>query len=210
MGLHETISLNFLIAGHTKFVQDWCFGLIKKKFRRTQVSCLNDIAKVVTASTPSGCNKAQVVATENGQVSVEIFDWQTFLKQYFKTLPALLTYHHFDFDSSSGGVVKVREFSDSDPISVNIVSKGAILPCNAVEFPQVIPSPGLSLTRQWYLFEQIRDFCPFESRDVTCPLPLEPFGQPMASSCVEQRKKHSAATQAAPLPKKSKGRGKHD
>ena len=98
----------------------------------------------------------------------------------------------------------------TDPISVNFVSKGAILPCNAVEFPQVIPSPGLSLTRQWYLFEQIRAFSSFESRDVTCPLPLEPLGQPMASSCVEQRKKCSAATQAAPPPKTSKSPGKHD
>jgi hypothetical protein len=27
--LHTSIHLSFLIAGHTKFAPDWCFGLIK-------------------------------------------------------------------------------------------------------------------------------------------------------------------------------------
>ena len=204
-GLHRTVSLNFLIAGHTKFAPDWCFGLVKQKFRRTRVSCLNDIANVVTASTPSGCNKAQIVATEDGHVSVEIYDWQTFLKQYFKSIPSLLTYHHFYFDSLCKGVVKVREYCDSEAISLNLVNKTGTLPRVAADLPTVIPSPGLSLTRQWYLFDQIRDFCSFESRDVTCPLPLDPIPsesnnkRPATSS-------DDVVTNLAPA-KRSKGRG---
>ena len=57
IGLHKTVSLNFLIAGHIKLSPDWRFGLIKQKFRKTNVSCLNDIADVVRKSTPSGCNR---------------------------------------------------------------------------------------------------------------------------------------------------------
>ena len=30
-GLHENITLSFMITGHTKFSPDWCFGLMKKK-----------------------------------------------------------------------------------------------------------------------------------------------------------------------------------
>ena len=45
VGLHEYIQLNFLIAGHTKFGCDYCFGMVKKKFR-TRVSCLGDIEEV--------------------------------------------------------------------------------------------------------------------------------------------------------------------
>lgn len=41
------IELNFLIAGHTKFMCDQMFGIFKKKFRQTMVSCLDDIAKVL-------------------------------------------------------------------------------------------------------------------------------------------------------------------
>ena len=30
-GLHENITLSFMVAGHTKFSPDWCFGLLKKR-----------------------------------------------------------------------------------------------------------------------------------------------------------------------------------
>jgi hypothetical protein len=96
-GLHRTISLNFMIAGHTKFAPDWCFGLIKQKFRRTNVSCLDEIADCVKSSTPNGCNQSQVVASEDGSVFVELFDWQGFLKCFFKPFPRILSYHHFTF-----------------------------------------------------------------------------------------------------------------
>jgi len=42
-GLHYWISLNFLIAGHTKFVPEWCFGLLKQAFRRHAVSSLQEL-----------------------------------------------------------------------------------------------------------------------------------------------------------------------
>ena len=46
MGLHEEIELNFLVAGHTKFSCDFCFGLLKKRLCRTRVSSLQDIVGV--------------------------------------------------------------------------------------------------------------------------------------------------------------------
>ena len=39
-GLHKSITLNFLITGHTKFAPDWWFGLLKQAFRRHAVSSL--------------------------------------------------------------------------------------------------------------------------------------------------------------------------
>ena len=30
-GLHNNITLSFMIVGHTKFSPDWCFGLLKKR-----------------------------------------------------------------------------------------------------------------------------------------------------------------------------------
>ena len=30
-GLHNSITLSFMISGHTKFSPDWCFGLLKKR-----------------------------------------------------------------------------------------------------------------------------------------------------------------------------------
>ena len=50
-GLHSEVNINFLPAGHTKFAPDWCFGLMKRAFRRSEVSCLDDLCEVVEEST---------------------------------------------------------------------------------------------------------------------------------------------------------------
>ena len=46
VGLHDEIEFNFLVAGHTKFSCDLCFGLTKKRYRRTRVSSLQDLVNV--------------------------------------------------------------------------------------------------------------------------------------------------------------------
>ena len=43
---NRSIKISFLPVGHTKFSPDWCFGLIKQRFRKTDVGCLEDIATV--------------------------------------------------------------------------------------------------------------------------------------------------------------------
>jgi hypothetical protein len=62
-GLNTEIHLHFMIAGHTKFAVDWGFGLIKRKFRKTKVDCLQDIMDVVNQS--SSVNKAVLVGRED-------------------------------------------------------------------------------------------------------------------------------------------------
>lgn len=42
-----------IIHGHTKFSPDWCFGLLKKKYRRTKVDGLTDLVSVVNDSASS-------------------------------------------------------------------------------------------------------------------------------------------------------------
>ncbi|XP_038055787.1 uncharacterized protein LOC119727794, partial [Patiria miniata] len=53
-GFHDNVAVNFLIAGHTKFSPDWCFGLLKQRYRKCVVSCLGDLEEVVRTSTRSG------------------------------------------------------------------------------------------------------------------------------------------------------------
>ena len=60
-GRHKTITLSFLIAGHTKFAPDWCFGLAKQRLRKTKVGCLSDIASAIEQSATS--NKTQLMGT---------------------------------------------------------------------------------------------------------------------------------------------------
>ena len=78
-GLHITISL---IVGHTKFAPDWAFGLLKQRFRKTRVDCLDDVIRVVEGSTE--VNHAQWVATQAGEVKVLTYDWAVFFEAPFK------------------------------------------------------------------------------------------------------------------------------
>ena len=57
---HSNITLSFLPVGHTKFSPDWCFGLLKRQYRRTKVGSLQAIAEVVSKS--AECNHTQLVS----------------------------------------------------------------------------------------------------------------------------------------------------
>ena len=46
-GRHAEIGLNFMIAGHTKFAPDGCFGLLKKAYKKNACSSLDQLAAVV-------------------------------------------------------------------------------------------------------------------------------------------------------------------
>ncbi|XP_050401008.1 uncharacterized protein LOC126817880 [Patella vulgata] len=167
--LHRSITMNFLITGHTKFAPDWCFGLIKQKYRLTMVSCLDDIANVVRNSTTVGINIAQKVGNEDGSVVVNIYDWQAFFNPFFRKMPGIKKYHHFRFDSNHPGMVFRKLYADSEEEIFNLIIDSSVVPHN--EKPDIIPPPGLSAERQLYLYQKIREFCRVETRDISCPLP---------------------------------------
>ena len=104
-GLHDSILYSFLIAGHTKFSPDWCFGLIKQSFKRRYVSFLFDLMEAVDQSTVSGVNKAKLCGPYNGTILVPVYDWVTFLEPYFKKIPGISAFHHFRFSKAYPGTV---------------------------------------------------------------------------------------------------------
>jgi len=145
LGLHEEITLNFLVTGHTKFAPDWCFGLFKQAFRRTPVSSLADIACVVNNSTVSGINVAQLVGHESGQSFVPCKNWQKFLESSFKPLPQIKAYHHFRFSAREPGIVFAKLFADSNEERFDLRVKPSIA---FSPNPEIIPPPGLDNKRQ--------------------------------------------------------------
>src|SRR5690349_3578833 len=53
-GYYESIELNFMIPGHTKFKCDGSFGLIKRLYRKSTVDCVDHVAEVVKRSSIKG------------------------------------------------------------------------------------------------------------------------------------------------------------
>ena len=68
----------------------------------------------------------------------------------------------------------MKEFSDSQQVPFTMLDDDNWIPA-VDELPPVIEPVGLSPTRQWYLFRQIRDYCREGTQDLTCPKPLIPL-----------------------------------
>lgn len=103
-GHHTNITLSFLVVGHTKFAPDWCFGLVKRLFKRSKVGSLRDIVQVVQSS--ATCNEAQLNTDEQGKIIVPTYDWISFLAPVFKKLPNIKKGRHFRFSSTIPGKLK--------------------------------------------------------------------------------------------------------
>ena len=73
-------------------------------------------------------------------------------------------------DVNEGVKVTVKEFSDSDTKAVNILSDKNWRPTSG-DLPLLITPTGLDATRQWYLYNEIREYCSEETQDRVCPLP---------------------------------------
>ena len=140
---HTSITYSFLIVGHTKFSPDWCFGLFKRLYRRTKVGTIADIASVVEKS--AVCNVPQVCCDENGIVSVPSYDWFSFLAPHFKRINGIKKYHHFRFTSNNPGVVFMKEYSDSEEESLELL-KDNWRP-NFSQLPARLEPKGLSVER---------------------------------------------------------------
>ena len=179
--LNDDIECSFMIPYHTRFGPDWCFGLIKLKYKRSYVSSVSQLADVVSNSTTKNINISQHVSDpQTGETLVEVRDWKPYLEKRFKKIPNITKYQHFRFSSQHPGHMFVRELPSSEEKKINILRQ----PVDKVHFlpmPKIIAPPGLNAEREWYLYEQIREHCDAEFQDATCPKPSVP--KPKTSSC---------------------------
>ncbi|XP_076454400.1 uncharacterized protein LOC143289285 [Babylonia areolata] len=175
MGKHSSIGLHFMPPGHTKFAPDWCFGLLKRAFRRAEVHCLQDLCDVVQDSTPVKHNRAQVVKGEaqDARTQVDVFDWQQFSGHHFRKLPGIKKIGHFRFSSDRPGCMMYREtLADQETVFPLVdEDKVATVLRELPNEPAIIPPPGLSLERQNYLYKNIRSFVREDAKDFLTPEP---------------------------------------
>ena len=167
-----------MVVGHTKFSPDWCFGLLKQRLRRCELHCLDDIVREVERS--ADVNFAQLVGTQSGETLVPMYDWSTFFHPHFKVLPHIKKYHHFILSKNCTGVT-VKEYSDSDPTTINILTTKWTPNFN--HLPSVIKPTGLTEERRTYLYNNIREFCKEDLRDSVFPPPSSVLQNSQSSTC---------------------------
>ena len=127
-----------------------------------------DVVDTVRRSSKNGHNIPQVL--DDVDKPVTFFDWRGFLQQYFKPLKDITKYHSFQVNHSAPGQVVCKKFEDSPEERVNLLRRPTHIPQN--QMPSEIASPDLEPERQWYLHDQIRQFCRSDkSKEELCPLP---------------------------------------
>ena len=168
---HDEIIISFLPVGHTKFFPNAGFGMLKRKFRRTNVGCLSDIASVVNKS--AAMNHAQLVGDQSGNVIVQSHDWANFFQDHVikAAMKGIKSFSHFRFTSAQPGTVHVRKSSDATAERKIKLLRDMSWQPSPSDLPHVVTPDGLPLTRQWYLYTKIREFVPHEAQDLVCPLP---------------------------------------
>ena len=174
-GLHKEIKLSFLLVGHTKFAPDWCFGLFKQLFKKTRVGTINDIAEVAEKS--AVVNHAQLIGDYDGSIHVPMYNWAEFFEGHTvqTALKGISQMNHFRFTADHPGAVFVKNACDDDKErKINLLKFTTWRPTPST-LPEQITPPGLSLERQWYLFNKMRDFCPDAAKDIVCPQPSTPL-----------------------------------
>ena len=154
-GKHKSITLSFMVAGHTKFSCDRHFGLIKKRYARSKVDTLLGVARVVQESS-QGYNVPQLMKNEAGECVVKCFDWVNHFHSFgLVAVPHILKYHSFRCDSSHPGCVFIKEFSDTTETKVCVLKTPVSDNAGITSLPQEIKPKGLDIDRQWYLYEKI-------------------------------------------------------
>ena len=72
-------SIHFMLVGHTRFSPDQYFGMIKRNYRKTRVSSISQLSKVVSESTDTGMNQVQLAFNKESGYRVPLYDWKSFL-----------------------------------------------------------------------------------------------------------------------------------
>jgi hypothetical protein len=172
---YESIELNFMVPGHTKFKCDGSFGLIKKLYRKTTVDYADHVVEVVKRSSIKGLNKAR---RYHGRDGFQYFDILSSLAVYFKKLSGMQKFQHFLFTRDNPGVVRTQNFAGGPfqefkllKTSKSEISK-AVKKIKTLSFPVLVPPP-MKYERQEYLYNQVRPFVSDEFKDITCPQPVK-------------------------------------
>ncbi|KAG9297421.1 hypothetical protein G9A89_000622, partial [Geosiphon pyriformis] len=160
-GYYESIELNFMVPGHTKFKCD--------------VDCVDHIVEVVKKSSTTGLNKAQCY--DNGK-GFQYLDLNSVLGIFFKKLNGMQKYQHFLFEAANPGIVKAQmvvngaytefNFLKTRKASVSEITKEI----KSFSIPVLNPPP-LDYKRHEYLYQNIRAFVRDKFKDIICPKPVQ-------------------------------------
>ncbi|CAG8600851.1 9472_t:CDS:2 [Gigaspora margarita] len=161
--MYDEVELNFMIPGHTKFICDGCFGLIKILYRKSKVNTVEEVVSIVNHSTRINFNVAQHYLNGEG---FQYYNFKNYF-QAFKKLPHIQKYHHFYFTSQHPGIVFFKDDLQDNYESFTICpfSFNADTPLPTIDIKP------LSQKRQEELYKEIAPYIDLPFCNIICPEP---------------------------------------
>ncbi|KAJ8297646.1 hypothetical protein KUTeg_024177, partial [Tegillarca granosa] len=162
-----------------ELLNEYVSHLEKCKIQREEYRTQCDEAKINFSQLPDDkkIRGSQIfyLLVGDAQRPVIFYDWSKYLKEYFKPIPHLKTYHHFRVSRHNPGIVFVKEYANSPEVEINVLrNQNCRFPHLDPELPAVIPPKGLDPARQWYLYEEVAPYCnnkdSCKKPDVTKPI----------------------------------------
>jgi hypothetical protein len=165
LGWYENIYINFMIPGHTKFICDGFFGLIKKAYRNRVINTVDHVEEAINDSSKNRNN--QSIRYKNG-MGWKWYDFSLLFNDNFRKLPNIKKYHHFHFSSKDIGKVYVSEKSGGSEISFKLLKNDNFDKDGQLNIIEAAP---LTDDRKKYLFTKIRQHVEDPFKDILCPEP---------------------------------------
>ena len=162
-GLRTEITLSFMIR--------WCFSLLKMRYWRTKVGGITDLMMVVYES--ASVNVAKPFRRED-ESPIVTHDWQDYFSTFCTKVKGIKKLHYLCFSSSFPRFIFVKEKAGSPEVWRTLLKVKDWSP-KADELPTILPLSGLSLKRQWYLHNKIREFCPDYLKTLPAHCWVSPF-----------------------------------
>ncbi|CAG8844392.1 28597_t:CDS:1, partial [Gigaspora margarita] len=162
VGMYDTIEVNFIVTGHTKFICDGYFGNIKTLFRKTIINTVDDVQKVINKSTKNNTNNG--IRYNDGE-EWAYYDFSKFLKPHFKELPGILKYNYFLFTSKDPGKVLCQTKAYGTYSTFNILK-------SRFDINEVLDKISLKpYQKNAKNIFTIRKYVDIKFQEITCPKP---------------------------------------
>jgi hypothetical protein len=172
LGIFDHIELKFLVNGHTHCSVDGGHGLIKKKWRKSDVFSIQQAKELVENC--STTQRAIIITTR------DFYDWSSLLSPYFRKLPGLSLQQEFEFNRNRLGVVRYRNSHADQWQSYTLISNEKLgIPEDIASLKAIkarlkeLKPPGIPIEKQWNLYKKVSKYVPDEFKSNLCPKPNE-------------------------------------
>ncbi|GFR91427.1 hypothetical protein ElyMa_004327400 [Elysia marginata] len=128
--------------------------------------------------------------------------YKTICDEVKAQIPSNLNLGPHDPSSFDDGTIAAKIFSDRPKTLHKLLKVPLPIP---TELPKLINPPGLDNKRQWYLYNEIREFVDEAYRDIAAPLPQQPQLSQHEPSAADIS---ADVSQPPPAKVRKKGKGK--